>query len=280
MQETVPLVSVLMTSYNREKYIAEAIESVIGSSYTNWELIIVDDKSIDSTLQIAKKYELKDPRIKVYANERNLGDYVNRNKAASLANGKYLKYLDSDDLILPDGLKCFVLAMERYPNAAFALSLDPKFEITKPLLKVPKEIYQGHFRGYGFLNCGPSGSIIRTSKFNEVNGFSGERYIGDTEMWLKLSQRNCMLLLKPKLIFWREHNDQEYKFEKEDRKCISLRFKLNLYYILHKKAPLNIYFRLKFVINQYKILFTNIIKVAKIDREQGLSLLKLAILNK
>src|SRR4051812_47750099 len=92
-----PLVSVLMTSYNREKYIAQAIESVIASTYSNLELIIVDDCSKDSTVSIARSYAENDKRVKVYVNEKNLGDYPNRNKAASYATGKYLKYVDADD---------------------------------------------------------------------------------------------------------------------------------------------------------------------------------------
>ena len=86
------LVSVLMTAYNRQQYIAEAIQSVIANTYQNWELIIVDDRSNGDTVAIAKKFAEKDNRIKVYINENNLGDYPNRNKAVSLAKGKYLKY--------------------------------------------------------------------------------------------------------------------------------------------------------------------------------------------
>lgn len=65
-----PLLSVLMTAFNREKYIAEAIESVLASTYTNFELIIVDDCSKDNTVNIAKSYEQKDQRVKVYINEK------------------------------------------------------------------------------------------------------------------------------------------------------------------------------------------------------------------
>ncbi|MBN2572301.1 MAG: glycosyltransferase family 2 protein, partial [Ignavibacteriales bacterium] len=82
-----PLVSVLMTVYNREKYISEAIESVIKSTFKNWELIIVDDQSKDNSFEIAKCYENKDERIRVFINDKNLGDYPNRNKAASYARG-------------------------------------------------------------------------------------------------------------------------------------------------------------------------------------------------
>ena len=101
MSNSLPLVSVLMTAYNRELYIAEAIESVLQSSYTNFELIIVDDVSTDSTISIAKKYSEIDKRVYVYQNETNLGDYDNRNKAASFAKGMLYKYLDSDDVIYP-----------------------------------------------------------------------------------------------------------------------------------------------------------------------------------
>ena len=78
-----PLVSILTTVFNREKYIAACIESVLNSSYHNWEMIIVDDQSKDKSVEIAKRYAAKEDRIKVYVNEKNLGDYANRNQAQS-----------------------------------------------------------------------------------------------------------------------------------------------------------------------------------------------------
>src|ERR1700689_462412 len=122
MEDKLPLVSILMTAFNREKYIAEAIESILQSTYKNFELIIVDDCSKDKTVEIAKSYAQKDSRIKVYVNEKNLGDYPNRNKAASYANGKYLKYVDSDDIIYPHCLDVMVGCMEKFSEAAFGLS--------------------------------------------------------------------------------------------------------------------------------------------------------------
>src|SRR6476646_10196463 len=100
--ETGILVSVLMTAYNREKYIAEAVESVLASTYTNFELIVVDDGSTDNTVTIAKSFEARDYRIKLYINEKNLGDYPNRNKAAGYASGEYIVFVDSDDWMLKD----------------------------------------------------------------------------------------------------------------------------------------------------------------------------------
>ena len=88
-----PLVSILMTAYNREKYIAEAIKSVLSSTFINFELIIVDDASVDNTVAIAQTYAANDNRLKVYINEKNIGDYPNRNKAAGYATGTFITYV-------------------------------------------------------------------------------------------------------------------------------------------------------------------------------------------
>ena len=116
-----PLVSVLMTAYNRERYISEAIESVLTSTYTNFELIILDDCSTDRTVEIAEGFALMDPRIRVYVNENNLGDYRNRNKAAEYAKGKYIKYCDSDDKIFDWTLNYCVKMMEKHPDAGMGI---------------------------------------------------------------------------------------------------------------------------------------------------------------
>ena len=110
-----------MTSYNREKYIGEAIESVLFSTYTNFELIIVDDASTDDTFSIAKSYQQKDSRIRLFKNERNLGQFSNRNKAADLAVGEFLMNADSDDTMFPDGIKNCVDAMLAFPQSSFGM---------------------------------------------------------------------------------------------------------------------------------------------------------------
>lgn len=207
-----PLVSVLMTSYNRERYISDAIKSVLESTFTNFELIIVDDGSTDRTVEIAKEFAKKDNRISVYQNEKNLGDYHNRNKAASYAVGRYLKYVDSDDMIYPYGLQVYVEAMEKFPDAALGVSsrnvtpLDPF-----PIHLDSAKAYQKHFFEYGLLDFGPTGVIIRKSCFDECGGFSGKRYVGDQELWLKLAARFAVVELPPSLIFWRQHEGQEFK---------------------------------------------------------------------
>lgn len=185
-----PLVSVLMTCYNREEFIAEAIESVLASTYTNFELIIVDDCSSDKTMEIARHYEAADKRIRVYRNEKNLGDYFNRNKAAEYAKGEYLKYLDSDDIIYPYGLYMFVSSMVQFPHAA--LGIESRFDPDRryPVCIRPKEIYREHFLGnYDHFFRAPGSFIIKTDIFRKEGGFTGRRWVGDTELWSKLATK-------------------------------------------------------------------------------------------
>lgn len=205
-----------MTAYNRGSLIGESIESVLASSLEDFELIIVDDQSKDDTYQIAISYASRDPRIKVFRNETNLGDYVNRNLAASFARGKYLKYLDSDDLVYPFGLKAFVDSMEAHPEAGLGLcSSRINGSIPFPIVHEPGNAFRRHFFDYGILDRGPSGTIVRKDVFDELGGFSGARYIGDQELWLKIASRYPVLELNSTLIFWRQHEGQEFKLGHE-----------------------------------------------------------------
>jgi glycosyltransferase involved in cell wall biosynthesis len=207
-----PLVSILMTAYNREKYIAAAIESVLASTYKNFELIIVDDGSKDDSVRIARTYETQDSRIRVYVNEQNLGDYPNRNKAASYARGQYLKYLDSDDAIYPHGLEVMVSAMTRFPEAGLGSPYHKEQDTQPyPYLVDSGTAYKEHFINEDFLLTGPSGVIIKRSLFEEVGGFSGKRFVGDTEMWMKLAARQPVVKFQMALFWWRQHETQEFR---------------------------------------------------------------------
>jgi len=208
----IPLVSILTTVYNREKYIAACIESVLKSTFQDWELIIVDDQSKDDSVTIARMYEAKDARIKVYVNQSNLGDYPNRNKAASYAKGKYIKYLDADDLIYPHGLGVMVAAMETYPEANFGTQYNIReYHQPYPVLVEARDAFLEHFFGNSFFQSGPTGTIFKREVFFELGGFSGRRYIGDTEMWMKFSMNGPIVLFQPALIWWRQHEEQEFQ---------------------------------------------------------------------
>ena len=115
-----PKISLIMSVYNGEDYLSEAIDSVINQSFTDWELIIINDCSTDGTGGILGKYESQDARIKVHTNEVNLRLPSSLNKALELANGKYIARMDADDICLPDRLQKQYDFMEK--NSDVALS--------------------------------------------------------------------------------------------------------------------------------------------------------------
>ena len=99
------IVSVIMPSYNAERFINESIESILRQTYGEWELIIVDDKSTDNTARVIESYIQKDKRIKCILLEENSGPAVARNRAIKEARGHYIAFLDADDLWMPQKLE-------------------------------------------------------------------------------------------------------------------------------------------------------------------------------
>ncbi|MFD2760937.1 glycosyltransferase family 2 protein [Lentibacillus juripiscarius] len=104
-QEKNLLISVITPAYNAEEFIGETIESVINQTYSNWEMIIVDDCSSDKTVEHVKRYSMQDERIKLVELEENSGSAIARNKAMEEARGQYIAFLDSDDLWFPEKLE-------------------------------------------------------------------------------------------------------------------------------------------------------------------------------
>ena len=115
------LVSVIMPTYNCGRFIEESVLSVIAQTVTDWEICIADDCSTDNTLEVLKPYLEKYPNIHYYCLEKNGGPAAARNAAIERAKGKYLAFLDSDDLWTPDKLERQIALMEKH-NAVFSCS--------------------------------------------------------------------------------------------------------------------------------------------------------------
>ncbi len=109
-----PLVSVVMPTYNAGKYVEEAISSILGQTFSDFEFIIVDDGSTDRTPEILRTYT--DPRIQLLFNEKNEGNYPARNRGCRLARGKYIAVMDGDDVAMPERLEKQVKFMEENPD--------------------------------------------------------------------------------------------------------------------------------------------------------------------
>ncbi|MGU8897253.1 glycosyltransferase family 2 protein [Clostridium perfringens] len=158
-----PIVSVLIPVYNREKYISKALDSVINQTYSNLEIIIVDDFSNDKSKEILREYEKKDNRIKIIYKKQNKGVGEARNDLISNASGKYIVFCDSDDYIELNEVENLVKIMEtkdvdlvifRYRLIKKKISLKPKKiympngkyfinDIAKYHLKNPKTLFWG-----------------------------------------------------------------------------------------------------------------------------------------
>jgi len=105
MNNTKELVSIITANYNAQKFIANTIKSVLAQTYQNWEMIIVDDCSRDDSISIIKEYMKLDERIKLIELKQNFGAAIARNRAIEIANGRFIAFLDSDDLWKSDKLE-------------------------------------------------------------------------------------------------------------------------------------------------------------------------------
>lgn len=187
------LVSVIMPSFNTGKYIKQSIESVMAQTYQNWELLIVDDCSTDNTDDIIAS--ISDERIRYYKNEHNSGAAVSRNRALREAKGKWIAFLDSDDLWMPDKLEKQIAFMERngfhfsYTNY---LEMDAGGVENGITVTGPKKITQrGMFR-YCWPGCL---TVIYDATTVGLIQIVDIKKNNDYAMWLKVCRKaDCYLL--------------------------------------------------------------------------------------
>lgn len=236
--ERKPLVSVLMTAYNREKYIVEAIDSVLASTYLNFELIIVDDCSTDTTVNKAELCAVNDSRVSIYKNNKNLGDYPNRNQAAKYASGEYIKYLDSDDIIYPQGLEVMISCMESYPEAGFGLCEIAHADEPHPVFLNSYESYYENFMVRDLFGRSPGSSIMKRAAFEESGGFTGKRQVGDHEFWLIMARKYSMVTMPRDLSWDRTHGEQEKMYDSFIEKS-SMHFSVQFEQLKHPECPLS-----------------------------------------
>lgn len=112
-------ISVVMAAYNAEKYLREAMDSILAQTYEDLELIVLDDKSTDGSLAILKEYAARDPRVVVLENEENMGLTKSLNKGLAVAKGEYIARMDADDISVPDRFEKQVAFLDSHPDYTF-----------------------------------------------------------------------------------------------------------------------------------------------------------------
>ena len=191
------LVSIIMPSYNTGKFIAESIDCVLAQTYENWELIIVDDCSTDDTDAIVAGYT--DARIRYLKNEKNSGAAVSRNRALREAKGRWIAFLDSDDLWSPEKLEKQIAFMEENKYGFSYTNYSLIDEASKPMgvfVTGPRRITKTGMYNYCWVGCltvmydAEKVGLIQIEDIKKNNDYA---------MWLKVIRKTDCYLLNEEL---------------------------------------------------------------------------------
>lgn len=188
------MVSVIMPAYNSGKTISSSMESVVGQSYENWELLIYDDASCDNTLEKVYEYNKEDKRIKIFEGKKNKGVSFARNRLLQEASGRYIAFLDSDDRWKSDKLEKQLSFMEQtgcgFCYSGFEL-MDETGKISGKTMDIPgkkadyKALLKNNF--IGMLTI-----VIDTELTGKIS-FSSKRH-EDLILWLSLARKDVQML--------------------------------------------------------------------------------------
>ncbi|OLY94157.1 glycosyltransferase family 2 protein [Cnuella takakiae] len=211
-----PKVSVLIPTYNYARFLDEAIQSVLAQTYTDFELLIMDNCSTDNTEAVVRPY-LQDPRVTYYKNEKNLGLVGNWNKCLDHARGEYIKFLCADDKFHPHLLEKFVAVMEAYPSVMLVTSYNTYFgdrnrERVRPFTGlVNGQEARKHMISEGGKNwIGEPSAVMFRSSGLAVGHFNPKLVaLIDKEYWLRLLTMGDCYVIPESLSYFRWHDSAQ-----------------------------------------------------------------------
>ncbi|HEY9635335.1 MAG TPA: glycosyltransferase [Coleofasciculaceae cyanobacterium] len=200
-----PLISVIIPVYNGEKTIQETIKSVLKQTFTDFELIVVNDGSQDATLEIIDR--IQDYRLKIFSYP-NTGQAASRNRGFSLASGEYISFIDADDLWTSDKLEAQLKALQANPQASVAYSwtkcIDESGEFSRrgSHISVAGDVH-AKLLLVDFIESG-SNPLIRRQALTEVGGFDESLPAAeDWDLWLRLASRYSFVAVSSPQILYR-----------------------------------------------------------------------------
>lgn len=199
-----PLVSIVMPAYNSEKFIHEAIQSVLNQTYQNWELLIVDDCSTDNTIQIINSF--KDNRIHYFTLKENSGAAVARNYAIERTKGEYMAFLDSDDLWHPEKLERQLTFMIEH-HIDFSSTMYANIDKNKTIFDVTRNHPTLDYNGILKYNPGNS-TVMYNAKNLGKYSIPDIKKRNDFVMWLKVIKDAKILYGLPEVLtYYRVRQD-------------------------------------------------------------------------
>lgn len=209
-----PLVSVLMPCYNVEKYVEESMNSILNQTYTNLEIIAINDCSQDRTGEILQRMAQKDKRIKVIDNEQNLRLIKTLNKGISLCNGEYIARMDSDDIALPARIEKEVAFLKKNKDHDIVSTLFYAFRSENPSKRDfhHSPLYDRELRAYMLFKsgiCHPA-CMIRKRIFTELGlKFETEYlHVEDYALWSEAIYKTKLANIGEPLLLYRVHKNQ------------------------------------------------------------------------
>ena len=226
-----PVVSVVMAAYNSERFIRQAVSSVIAQTFEGWELIAVDDCSSDSTPEIIKAAAENDGRIKFFRNDENIGAARTRNKAFSYCRGRYIALLDSDDLWMPEKLERQVALAERTGADIIGCSYSIIDESGERICRdfiIPEEIDFDSMLKRSTISC--STAMLR-SETVENKQFPTEHYHEDYAYWMQLLKNGAKAVGIPEVL-------AAYRLVDGSRASNKLRSAVNRWHIYRNQLKL------------------------------------------
>lgn len=198
-------VSIIMPNYNCENYIGSSIDSVLAQTYQNWELIIVDDCSKDSSQEIIKKYSEKDDRIKYFFNPANKGAAFCRNKALREAKGKWIAFLDSDDLWANNKLEKQLNFMKtnnyHFSFTKYGLIDEKTSQFTGTIVTGPKKITKHKMFSCNYMGCLTVMYDAEVSGMIQIDDQIAKR--NDYAIWLKVAKNSVAYYIDDNLASYR-----------------------------------------------------------------------------
>ncbi len=220
-------ISVVMPVYNSEKYLSEAIESILNQTFQNFEFIIVDDKSTDSSWQIIQEYAQKDQRIVPVKNTGKKGCYSARNFGLSLAKGKYYAVMDSDDISLLNRLEVQFEFMEQNQDVVVCGAWAESFGESSGLKKTPV-LNESIVANLFFNSCiAHPTAFIRNDvlKSNNIYYKDSINVAQDYEFWNRLKKFGKLTNIPEVLLKYRIHDSQisSLKMKKQDEVAYLIR---------------------------------------------------------
>lgn len=197
------MVSIITPAFNSEKFIAETIQSVLAQTYQNWELLIVDDCSTDKTAEIISRFQ--DSRIKYFHNYTNKGSAFSRNLALQKAKGKWIAFLDSDDLWHPEKLEKQIEFMKKN-NYRFSYTnyceIDETSKERGILISGPEVITKKMMTAYCWPGCL---TVMYDAEFLGLMQTADIKINEEYALWIKITQKTNCYLLKENLAKYRRH---------------------------------------------------------------------------